>query len=143
MKLPSRPRSFVIPAMHPEEQELINSFFAPNRRERYRILLRDPDRRGEALNRLNHLAVRDLDPRYATELSKKADVLALLKSKGAPDECYIVSDIPEIDGCTMRLGDALRAADRGVWGTIISCITGKLAYYQDEWAESRVLLERQ
>jgi hypothetical protein len=126
--------------MHPHEEQLVRSFFVSAKRQRYLALLGNNRRRRDALDKLNHL--HDLDPRYTTEIDSREDVLENLRRKGAPDTCYVLSDIAEIDGQEMPLAEALEAAERGGWGTIIGCIPGRLAYYYGEMGEQRLILER-
>ena len=92
------------------------------------------------LDRLNHW--RDFDERYARLLPSNADVAAELRRRGAPATCYVLSDTAEIDGHTLKLEDAVSAAEAGGWGTILSCIAGKLAFFYDECGERRMVLER-
>lgn len=127
--------------MHPTEAAIIDAFIAPHRRERWRLSLDSDKRRCRFLDCLNHC--RDLDPRYAQELASNADVLGLLKSHGAGDRCYVVSAATEIDGQELPLPDAIAAASHHGWGTIISCLPGRLAYYYDECGERRFLLVRE
>jgi len=110
------------------------------RRERYRFLLGDPKRRREGLDRLNHC--RDLDERHATWLPSNADVVGMLRDAGAPEQAYVISATPAIDGRTMALADAVREAAMGGWGTLVSCLPGRLAFYYDELGERRAILRR-
>ena len=122
------------------EEALVDAFIVPAKRERYKALLASKKRRKKLLDGLNHLA--DLDARYATPIPSNADVLALLKSRGAPDRCHVLSDGLELDGREMSLRDAIDAAERAMLGTLVGCIPGRLAYYYGESGEQRMLLER-
>jgi len=126
--------------MDENERALVEAFIVPSKRERYRTLLANAKRRSRILNGLNHCE--DLDPRYATTLASTADVVGLLRSKGAPERCHLVSDIPALDGREMPLDDAVSETEAGMFGTLIGCIPGKLAYYHDEGGGRRLLLER-
>jgi hypothetical protein len=112
----------------------------PARRTRWLESLASEKRRRRMLDRLNHC--RDLDDRFATLLASNTDVVGLLRSRGAPRMCYILSDTGDIDGLRMPLDEAVLAAAQGGWGTILSCIPGRLAFYYDECGERRMLLER-
>ena len=92
------------------------------------------------LDRLNHCL--DIDERYATVLRSNANVVALLRSHGAKKTCYVLSCAKDLDGKTLPVDEAVSAASLGGWGTIISCIPGRLAYYYGECGERRMLLER-
>jgi hypothetical protein len=125
--------------MHPAEEAVVRAFIAPHRRPRWLKLLGSPRRR-QFLDRLNHCA--DLDPRYIHPLGSGADAVALLRSHGAPSGCYVLSDTIAIDGREMPLAEALAEAETAGWGTIISCIPGRLGYYLDECGARRFLLVR-
>lgn len=126
--------------MNEIEEAIIRAFIAPARRKRWLESLASAKRRARILDHLNHC--RDLDERYATLLPSNTDVVALLRSRGAPDRCYVLSATQEIDGQTLPLDEAVWAAELGGWGAIFSCIPGQLGYYYDECGERRMLLER-
>lgn len=125
--------------MHPHEEAIIRTFFEPSKRERYLTLL-SGRRRRKTLDKLNHFA--HLDRRFITELDSKTDIASLLRQHEAPATCYVISDIPEIDGREMDLDDALAEAEDGEWSTIIGCLPGKLAYYRGEYGSVRALLKK-
>jgi hypothetical protein len=121
------------------EEAVVRAFIAPARRPRWLEFLAS-DRRSAFLDRLNHC--RDFDPRYAAPLAAGVSVASLLKARGAPATCYVLSAKWELDGREMPLVEALNAAEVGGWGTLISCIPGRLAYFYDECGERRLVLER-
>jgi hypothetical protein len=47
-----------------------------------------------------------------------------------------------IDGRELPLAEAVAAAQAGEWGTLISCVPGRLAFYYGECGVRRMLLER-
>jgi hypothetical protein len=120
------------------EEVIVRAFIAPHRRSRWLSSLGSAKRRRRFLDCLNHCA--DIDPRYAQPVASSADVVALLRSRGAPAMCYVVSDIPALDGGEMPLDEAVAAAVSVGWGTIISCIPGRLGCYIDEAGTKRRLL---
>jgi hypothetical protein len=126
--------------MHPDEEATIRAFISQSRRNRWLEMLASPKRRKQFLDRLNHC--RDFDERYAASLPSNANVLSILKGRGAPDSCYVISDIADLDRRECLLSQAVEDAAAGGWGTLISCLPGKLAYYYDECGERRLLLER-
>jgi hypothetical protein len=126
--------------MHPHEEALVRAFIAPERRTRWLEGLASAKRRRKQLDRLNHC--RDLDDRYATAVPSSADVAALLRSRGAPETCYVLSDTPGLDGREMPLAEAVCEAELAGWGTLLGCVPGRLAYYYDEAGLRRMLLER-
>ena len=126
--------------MQTDDDAIIDAFITSVRRERWRASLKNSRRRRGMLDRLNHC--RDLDERYTRSLLSVSDVFPALRARGAPATCYVLSDTADIDSRTMLVGEAVQAAEDGGWGTILSCIPGKLAYYYDECGERRMLLER-
>jgi len=126
--------------MNEHEETFVRAFIASARRARWLESLASSKRRQRLLDRLNHC--QDLDERYTTLLPSNTDVIALLRSRGAPTMCYVLSCTAEIDGQLLALDEAVSAAELGGWGTVISCIPGRLAYYYDECGARRMLMER-
>jgi hypothetical protein len=126
--------------MHPVEEATIQAFISPQRRTRRLESLASGKRRRRFLDRLNHC--RDIDERYATPLASDADIVAVLRGHGAAERCYVLSDTGVLDGRELSLTEAVAEAELNGWGTIISCLPGRLAYYCDEGGERRMLLER-
>jgi len=128
------------------EEQLVKAFVIPAKRNRLLFLLehQQKKRRKVALNSLNHF--RDLDYRFAhrIEPSKQnpADIEQLLRHKGAPTNCYVISDDWDIDGQFMPLKDALVAVVGYGFGTFLSCVPGKLAYFECEGINERYILEK-
>jgi hypothetical protein len=52
--------------------------------------------------------------------------------KGGPEICYAVSEDDELDGKEIDLTHALETVIGPGTGTLLSCIPGKLAYFEDE-----------
>jgi hypothetical protein len=127
--------------MHPHEEAVVRAFIDPPRRARWLDALASAKRRRPFLDRLNHC--RDIDDRYAKPLPPGSDVVALLRSMGAPANCHVVSDIADIDGRWLPLVEAVDRAELGGFGTIVSCLPGCLAYYFDESGSRRFLLLRE
>jgi hypothetical protein len=118
---------------------IIAAFIKKERRARWSLSLGDSTRRPAFLDRLNHCD--ELDERCCTWLESNVDIAELLTKAGAPRDCYVVSSAAELDGRVMALRDALDAVPRHGWGTIVSCIPGRLAYYYDEEGVRRCILK--
>jgi hypothetical protein len=92
-----------------EEIAIIDSFVLKERRQRLRFLISAPDRRCRFLRELAHF--KWLDERRVRTISagaQNADAIAgLLKLKGAPDKCFIVSEDFPIDRKRLPLTAAL------------------------------------
>lgn len=124
--------------MNPHELATIRAFIAPSSQARWLEKLAAVKHRRSFLDRLNHCP--DIDRRYATDLPSGADVVTMLLSRGAPSSCYVISDIATIDGCELLLAEAVDHAELGGFGTLVSCIPGRLAYYHDESGSRRMIL---
>lgn len=131
-------------ALNTHEHEFARNFIVPEKRARYLSLLESKNGRKKILNGLNHC--RDLDPRFATRIpdnqSSIESIELILRQKGAPDMCYLMSDNPDIDGQEMPLPEALSKTVGLDAGTLVSCIPGKLAYFEMEAFDGRYMLER-
>jgi hypothetical protein len=105
-------------------------------------LLMNPKRRDAVLSKMGHF--RGLDPRWAHSftpaLHSPSSIEELLRSKGAPPTCYAISENSSIDGRFLSLNEALKETAGSGFGTLLSCIPGKLGYFEDE--EKRFILER-
>jgi len=129
--------------LHPDEEALIRSFFARERREQFLRRLADPASRGQMRDKLNHF--HGLDPRYALRIAPREQtpdaIYRLLKDKGAPDLCHVIGP-SELDGRDIDLKDALRDIVNWSQGALISCLPGKLGFFQGEEKNERYILER-
>jgi len=67
------------------------------------------------------------------------EICQLLSSKGAGPKVWIISELACLDGQELGLEEALSQVREGEIGSVLSCIPGKLAYFEDE--EQQRLLE--
>ena len=72
--------------------------------------------------------------------SNPASLKKLLAAKGAGPKCWVISESRELDGREMDLEAALKETIGYQMGTFISCVLGKLAYFEDE--DDRFILQR-
>jgi len=130
--------------LNPHEEQFARAFVVPEKRARYLSLLGTQRGRKKLLNGLNHC--HDLDPRFSKLIpsneQSEESIESLLRQKGAPDKCHVMSDNPDIDNQEMSLKDALSKTVGMDAGTLISCIPGKLAYFEMEGFDGRYILER-
>jgi hypothetical protein len=124
------------------EEELVRAFFLPTKRERYLEMVAKPKGREKFLRELAHFKA--LDPRCCFVIPKvehtAEQIAAFLTRKGAPRSCWVTSEDSELDGKETPLLEALKQVLGRQMGTFLSCIPGKLAYFEDE--EDRWILER-
>jgi hypothetical protein len=123
--------------------ELVRAFVLRNRRDRYLKLLDTTRGRDKFRSALAHF--RDLDPRYATRVSGGDMAFAIgarLRAKGAGSTCYVLSESAELDDREVPLTQALDEVYARGLGTFLSCVPGRLAYFEGEEASERYILER-
>jgi hypothetical protein len=125
------------------EQEVVRAFILKDRRERCTFLLADPNRRKKFRDALAHF--KWLDERFAHPIAPKtahtaAELVALLRQKGAGRTVWVISVYATIDGREMTLEAAMEEVWGRQCGTILSCIPGKLAFFKDEEMHSERLL---
>jgi len=66
-------------------------------------------------------------------------LFAILKRLGAPDNCWVISE-GDLDGQEVNLLAALKEVVGYGMGTLISCIPGRLAYFESE--DERYILQK-
>ena len=130
-------------SMLDHEMQFVRHFVVPAKRSRYLSLLESRRGRTKFVRALDHFA--DLDMRRATLVPPDAqtphDIESLLRRKGAPDTCIITSSNDTIDGSNTSLREALQQTIGEGFGTIISCVAGRLAYFEGEDTSTRYILE--
>jgi hypothetical protein len=124
------------------EEELIRAFIPRRRQERFLEIIAKPKKRAKLLTQLSHFKA--LDPRFMVAIppnqQNPASLAKILKAKGAGAKCYVVSENSRLDGKEVELETALEETVGCQMGTLISCIPGKLGYFEDE--DGRCILER-
>jgi hypothetical protein len=125
------------------EKATIRAFIEKSRQERSLYLLSDPKRRKAFTSKLSHF--KWLDERFAHPIPSStahtaAEIATLLRKKGAGERVWVISQRSAIDGQELGLKTALETIWGTDWGTFLSCIPGKLAYFNEE--EGSHLLER-
>jgi hypothetical protein len=124
------------------EEDAIRAFILPARRDRYLGFLGSAKGRAKLIAELPHFKA--LDPSCLLLIppnqKKPKDVHKTLTSMGAGPKCWIISENRKLDGKEMDLEIALQETIGYQMGTIISCVPGKLGYFEDE--ESRYILRR-
>jgi hypothetical protein len=124
------------------EEELIRAFILPHRRERFLEMIAKPKKRAKLLTQLSHFKA--LDPRFTIAIppnrQNPSSLAKILRAKGAGATCYVVSENSRLDGKEVELESALEETVGYQMGTLISCIPGKLGYFEDE--DGRCILER-
>jgi hypothetical protein len=137
------------------EAAVIRAFVQRDKQERFLGFLASAKNRKKFTESLSHF--RWFDQRFAAPLQWKVDqdpkltpwekqvsgienIYRSLKSKGGGLTCWVISEDSEIDGREMDLREALEHVSGRQIGTILSCVSGKLAYFESE--DETLLLSR-
>jgi hypothetical protein len=112
------------------EEAVIHAFVRREKRDRFLGFLATAKNRRKFTTSLAHF--RWFDPRFASPAQGIENVEGLLRSKGAGQTCWVISEDSTIDGKELELGAALEYVDGRQMGTILSCIPGRLAYFEGE-----------
>ncbi len=80
--------------------------------------------------------------RVPAEQQDAETIAALLKRLGAPDCCYVVAADKHLDGQMHDLIEALDEVVGFLGGTVISCVPGRLLYFEGEDRGERYVLSR-
>jgi len=113
------------------EAAFITAFVIPDKRSRYSDFLSNPKRRSEILNRLNHFF--DFVPECTIPIPRSSSVqfARILRARGATPLAYVIGG--NNDTCQLPLEEAIESALASGFGTIVSCIPGRLALYLQEF----------
>jgi hypothetical protein len=131
-------------ALNPHEELFTRAFVVPAKQDRYLSMLGSAKGRARLLAKFPHC--RDLDMSYATLVpaaqQNAAAIGMLLKQRGAPAMCHVISADRDIDNRELTLEKALDDAVGMNMGTFISCVPGKLGYFEFEDLGERYILAR-
>ena len=126
------------------EAAVFEAFFVEPQKARLRKLSEDPGSRPKLRSYLAH--PKGLDPVTTTRIARgnqsHAQILELLRSEGAPEMAHLISEHSEWDEMNVPLDAALALVVGMGFGTIVSCIPGRLAYYEAEDRNARFLLKK-
>lgn len=130
--------------MNDHELGFLRFLAEPGRRRTQTLLELGDRRRSDVRAMLDHAIM--LEGRHATHLEGEAasasNVEALLRKLGAPRTCFVISSDTRMDGRELPLSDALVGVVGSGFGTFLSCVPGKLGYFEYEDSRSAFLLQR-
>ena len=119
-----------------QEEILVKAFFEKRLQGRVLYELSSPKKRQDALSRLCHNYATTLRKQYLIEVPQanfnKEALANLLRKYGPIKQCYVISWDENIDGKEMSLSSALEHIVGLGMPSIVSCISGKLAYFESE-----------
>ena len=125
------------------EEAAVKAFIRSNRQERYLKFLSSPNQRNRFTSELAHFKALDAKCLVTIPSNQQnpSSVAELLTTKGAGSRCWVISENSELDSRELDLREALNETIGSGMGTIISCVAGKLGYFEDE--DVRYILQRQ
>lgn len=130
--------------MNEHERGFLAFLAEPTKRRMATLFELGAKRRRDVRALLDH-SVR-LQPLFCQHLTgseaNAKSIAATLSKLGAPPTCFVVSANSNLDGCEMPLGDALDAIVAKGNGAFVSCIPGRLGFYEYEDMKSSYLLSR-
>jgi hypothetical protein len=121
---------------------LIKQFVIKDRQERYLTLIETGKGRKKFRNYISHF--KDLNSKYCTPvhtLQSHIQLYDILKLEGAPNACYIISENSKYDMRSVDIMEAGKQLFASGIAFFLSCIPGKLAYYEGEEANERFILK--
>lgn len=124
------------------EVTFIKSFVVKDRQERFLALVQSKKNR----NKFRLLLAHNIELKKEKKLfikkeeDNKEQIYKLLKQNGSPDTCHIICESSNYDNKEMDLKEAINELFSMNFGYIISCIPGKLAYYQGEDTSHKAIL---
>ena len=130
--------------MNEHERGFLDFLAEPTKRRMATLLALGEKRRPDVRALLDHsVRLHSLSCKHLTGNEADAgSVAATLRSLGAPPTCFVVSADSNLDGREMLLGDALDAIVARGNGAFVSCIPGRLGFYEYEDMRSSYLLTR-
>jgi hypothetical protein len=131
------------PSGSEHEQAMVKAFIVTQKQQRWLDLLAKPKRRTDILRTLPHL--KDLENRFLLRVPAPQStslILQMLEERGAPEQCYVVSESAWLDARTLPLKEALELIIGMSPGTLVSCIPGRLGYFEGEDRGARFILQR-
>jgi hypothetical protein len=125
------------------EEAAVKAFIRSDRQQRYLRFLKNPTQRSRFTSELAHFKA--LDPKCLVAIppnqQNASSVAELLATKGAGSRCWVISVNSVLDSRELDLREALDGTIGRGMGTIISCVAGKLGYFEDE--DVKYILQRQ
>lgn len=127
-----------------EEEAFIRAFVVPEKRVRFATFVASPKRRRDFTRTLAHFL--DRDRRWMTVIPPDQQtcraISSLLRANGAGDTCFVISENSDFDGRSLPLDEALELVVDTNSGSILSCVPGRLAYYEGEEPTDRCIFAR-
>jgi hypothetical protein len=131
--------------MNLHEQAFVESFVQSTRRERVLFCLASPKKRRKFVREFAHHGMYILAPECLRSIKPSEQnpdsIYAFLRGLRAPDTCHLISEDSNLDGKELELLAALKQIIGCGMGTVISCLPGRLGYFEGE-ARERYILQK-
>jgi hypothetical protein len=128
--------------MNPQEPAFVESFVQHTRRERALLCLANPKKRRKFVQEFAHHGTYILMPECLRSIKPSQQnpdsIREILRNLGAPDTCHVISE-GSLDGEETDLLSALNEVVGRGMGTVISCLPGRLGYFEGELRERYIL----
>ena len=118
------------------ERMIVEGMVIKRKRERALFELSHPQKRDHFLWHIEQYLEPSLFHRIIVDSPQ--DAYSLLKARGAPEDCYILSLYKDMDGTFVPLRQAI-TWDGILYAHFISCIPGQLAYWYGEEGDHYLL----
>ncbi|MFV0388439.1 MAG: hypothetical protein ACK5NT_06775 [Pyrinomonadaceae bacterium] len=126
------------------EIEFIKNFVIKTKRDRFLSFVMNEKGRKKFLMELEHPGffidnpnVRTINP-YQTAIEFENRLIQL----SGVNSCYVISSNPTIDGKELSISEALLKVVEGNFGTILSIVPGKIAFFEDEDGERSIFFRK-
>ena len=124
------------------EDQFVTAFIRPEKQDRFRELLANTKRRHAFLGKLAHSY--DFQTQYSVDIPPSEQtpegIERILRKCGAGSKCLAISENAELDGKEHDLRHVLESVVGLGQGTCLSCVPGRLGYYEGEDMEDRMIL---
>jgi len=121
---------------------VVNTFIDKNQRNRFNTLLSSKKGRAKARGLMSHSIrfVPHLIHEIPTNKQTSEEIIKILLQHKASTSCYLISEHTRLDKTVMGLAEAINEVVGSGIATIVSCIPGKLAYFEGEGFNNRFIL---
>jgi hypothetical protein len=130
--------------MNEHERGFVEFLAEPSQRRVLTLLELGQKRRRQLLSLLHHAVV--LEPRYRQHLAGAdafpGPIECMLLARGSPPTCFVLGGDSDLDGREAPLRVALDAVCGMGNGAFVSCIPGRLGFYEYAEMKSSYLLVR-
>jgi hypothetical protein len=128
--------------MNSHEQAFVQFFVQRTRQERALLALANPKKRRKFVHEFAHHGTYILTPECLRSIMPSEQnpdsIFSIPRSLGAPDDCHVISE-GSLDGEEVDLLAALNEIIGRGMGSVISCLPGRLGYFEGELKERYIL----